>query len=134
MVFTYYHVVGLVPPNNPLEFSQVVEIIRTDLASKKSPLIVTIATDTLTVPVGTWTLRVRWENGPHVLAESKEIAELFAKERPDANVIATCNRRIVTAGDDDPAMTYFNEYAFVLEALQSIDGIFLFEPNDSTFI
>jgi hypothetical protein len=51
-----------------------------------------------------------------------------------AQQIAICNRRIATHADDDPNMDYFNDYIFVLEALESFDGLILFDPVAGSLI
>lgn len=73
------------------------------------------------VIIGEWTCCVYLSSEPHVLVESQEMAELFAATRPEQEEIATCKRRFEVIGN--PNMDYFNDYLFVLQALESFSGV-----------
>lgn len=51
-----------------------------------------------------WSYYLAWEDAPHVIEESKEIARLFGEGRPDQERIASCNWRIVGRGDSTMGM------------------------------
>jgi hypothetical protein len=134
MGYTYYAIDVLIPPSNTLTFEDIAIKIRDHLAGISDSPTVIIESDRMKVQRDEWELRIYWEDKPHVLEESREIAKRFAQGRADADVIASCKFRITTAADPDPDMTYFNDYVFVLEALESIKNIYIFDPYDGKFI
>jgi hypothetical protein len=81
-----------------------------------------------------WSLRVHSEFEPHVLVESQEIAELYGAGRSDRAAIARCAHRVTIDSDDDPGMNHFNDYVFVLETLERLGAVTLFDPVAETFI
>jgi len=68
-------------------------------------------------------MRIYWETQPQVLQESQEIAENPKLSADLAALLTTCDRRITTAGDDDPDMEYFNDCVFVLEILNLLENV-----------
>ena len=68
------------------------------------------------------TLRLSWEESPHVVVESNEIAEQFGGRCENSA------RRIVTHGDD-PDMELFNVWLFIVQDLQERPGAFAFDPD-----
>jgi hypothetical protein len=81
-----------------------------------------------------WSLRVYSEFEPHVLLESREIAELYGAGRSDQSEIASCANRVTIDSDDDPGMDHYNDYVFVLEVLEQLGAIALFDPVAETFV
>jgi hypothetical protein len=81
-----------------------------------------------------WSLRASLEEGTHVLAESENIAAAFAADRQDKSLIAGCRRWIVWSSDVDPDMDHFNDYCFLLEALEKQPGLILFDPRAGDFV
>jgi hypothetical protein len=132
MSFHYYHTLALIPQHVNISFDETAHAIKERFARDKVKVIVETAL--IRVKRNNWELRIWYEEKPEVLVESQEIASNFATKRDDATIIASCNRRFITSADRDPKMDYFNDYVFVLEALESINGIILFNPDDGTFI
>jgi hypothetical protein len=83
---------------------------------------------------GEWGFRVNLAEGPNVLAESREIAEQFGKQRPDRDRLALSRRRVEVASDDDVDMDHFNDYIFIAELLEELHRAILFEPEGGTFM
>ncbi len=67
-----------------------------------------------------------------VVEESREIAENHAT-RSESAVIRKCTYRIEFYGDDDVNMDYFNDYFGIMEELQKIPGIIIYDYPNGTF-
>src|SRR2546423_950535 len=66
-----------------------------------------------------WAFQIPYEAGPHVLEESREIAEHHhGPDRPDQDRIAACRRRITVTGSEDPNMEHFNDYLLLEEVFK----------------
>lgn len=128
-----YAALALIPPTAPAVMP---EGLRDLLQHKLNAVAVEISVSGNRVDLVVNGLRfsLHVEYGEHVLAESQEIATLYGKVRGDSAVIATCNRRIMLTSDDDSPLYHFNDYIFVLEALEQIDGVILFDPRAESFI
>lgn len=88
----------------------------------------------IVVRFGDWTFQIGHEDQPHVVVESKEIAEYYGKGRPDQHRIAGCKRRITVSGDDDPNMDHFNDYCFLTAVFEEYPGVILFDPQAGEFV
>jgi hypothetical protein len=131
-----YAVLALIPPAAPAVSP---ELLRDVLESKFRPVgDVNISMSESRVDFTSKKMRfvldIEDSASSHVLMESQEIAALYAKDRADSTVIATYDRRITLTSDDDLPLNHFNDYIFVLEALEKIDGVILFDPRDESFI
>lgn len=67
-----------------------------------------------------------------VVEESREIAENNAT-RGESVVIRECSYRVEFYGDDDLNMDYFNDYFGIMEELQKIPGIIIYDYPNGTF-
>ncbi|MGB0389173.1 MAG: hypothetical protein ACPGWR_30490 [Ardenticatenaceae bacterium] len=81
-----------------------------------------------------WSLRIHFNSEPYVLEESKELAEYYAAERPDKEVIASCASRLEIISDLDPNGDYFNYYVFVVELLDQFSGAITFDCQVQDFV
>jgi hypothetical protein len=77
-------------------------------------------------------LDVAINSNPSVLEESMEMANNFAPE-PLRGRISKCSSRIEISGTDDPAMDYFNDFCFVLEAIEGMGQVYTFDPGTGEF-
>ena len=78
--------------------------------------------------------RLHLADEPFVAEESQGMAEYFA-ECPRSPKIAKCKRRVeITCADPDPDMAHFNDYLFVLHALEEFRGVILFDPRSGELI
>ena len=84
----------------------------------------------LTLSFGEWRLHVELEEGPHVVPESHELAEML-DDTGAAVRIAGCERRLsIWSPDRDPEMDHFNDYLGVVELLESsFSGVTGCEPR-----
>ena len=122
---------ALIPPKHDLVFAELVDRLtdRFAGAGDRNVSVEVVEPGVIAVLRDNWSLRVHWEDEPHVQAESVEIASLVAANEEDAQIIRTCRRCITTAGDADPNMLFFNDYVFVLEVLDSIPDLYIFDQN-----
>ncbi len=90
--------------------------------------------DALLVQWHQWSYRIIYEDGPHVLAVSREIAAEFAAANAARSQVAACRHRLLMAGDDDPKGVHFPDYLAVVEVLWSFSGFILFDPQGGEFV
>jgi hypothetical protein len=89
---------------------------------------------TITVSLGRWDIRLHLDEDAHVAAEAKEFPNVFP-ECPRSLEIARCSRRVEIASPGrDPNIKYFNDYVFVLQALEEFQGVILFDPVSGELI
>ena len=79
-------------------------------------------------------LELGLSTAPHVLEESQEIALEFAKGRPEQDKIGRCHTRVELAGADDPGMDYFNDYCYVVEAIEKLGTVYTFDQGSCEFM
>jgi hypothetical protein len=81
-----------------------------------------------------WEVRLHLMDEPYVAEESRDIAKQFA-DCPRAAEIGECERRVeVCSTDPDPDMGHFNDFVFVLHALEEFRGVILFDPGSGELI
>lgn len=132
-----YQVLALLPPHVNASFCEVaasLELKFRPLSPRWQIPDIVIGTDHIKLAWSNWSLRLFFAVAPHVLIESKEIAAAKATHRADRDIIASCDRRIEITSDPDPKMDHFNDYIFVLEVLERIPGVVLFDPYARTFM
>jgi hypothetical protein len=75
------------------------------------------------------TFRVSYDDAPHVIEESSEIAARFAAGRSDQAAIALCaSRFFVETEDPDENMKYFNDFVTIVSCAEKAGRIFQFDP------
>lgn len=130
MGYTHYKGLVLIPDQHPLTFEELASKIQAKF-SRHSNTTIEIVKSRILIHVGEWTLRLTWEDQPHVAEESAEIASFI--KHPDQDIVAQCSRRITTGGDDDPNMDHINDHIFVLEVFDSIPGLYYYDPTSGDF-
>ena len=70
----------------------------------------------------------------HVVEESAEIAANYAKGKAKAEAIAACKERIEIAGDEDPAMDHFNDYCYIVGAIEKLGVVYTFDSGSASFM
>jgi hypothetical protein len=80
MGYTYYRLMALIPSDIALTFLDVTNAIQHTFSHVQQVPIITADEKSCTLRWDNWTFRIHWENEPHVLEESREIAERFASE------------------------------------------------------
>ncbi len=131
-----YQALALLPPHSSCSLDDVARSLEqrfTAVVSSHGEPRLIATTHTIILAWSDWSLRVTLADAPHVLLESQEMADLFAAGRSDRELIARCQRRIEVAADSDPQMDHFNDYIFVLDVLERIPHVILFDPSAGTF-
>ena len=88
----------------------------------------------LLLMIGDWSLRLHFNSEPYVLEESKELAQYYAANRADKDLIAACASRFEIISDLDPEGNYFNYYVFVVELLEQFAGAITFDCQVRNFV
>jgi len=91
-------------------------------------------TEKLELKWSDFTLNIWHASEDHVLEESAEVAQMFAKQRPDQAAIASCSRRFDISGTDDPDMIHFNDYCYVLQTIDKMGLVYQFSPGAQKFL
>lgn len=125
--------VVLLPPTSSASIEEAEDKLRIFYRNDGCDVIIQRRETAIEVIIGEWTCCIYLSSESHVLEESQEMAELFAAARPDKEEIATCNRRFEVIGTD-PNMDYFNDYLFVLQALESFSSVKIWEGAAQEFI
>ena len=58
----------------------------------------------------------------------------YAADRPDRDVIASCERRLEIQGGADPQKNHCNDYIVVVECLEAFRGVKVFDPHTHEWI
>lgn len=132
MGFTYYRLIVFIPASSSITLEAILEQLQLRFASQNASIV--RDGKKMVIKRGTWSLSIDWEDGPHVLIESQEMADIFAKDRADKDIIAASARRLTTAGDPDPDMDYFNDYVAMIEVFESISGLIILDPDNGKFM
>jgi len=87
-----------------------------------------VANGQLQVDFSDYLFRVIANSEPYVKLESQEISDIFAADRDDREVIASCSARYGVLAPDDPAMDHFNDFLYLLHAFEAAyDGAVAFD-------
>lgn len=81
---------------------------------------------------GEWWTRVFYETGQHVVDDSREIANYVDSDRADE--VSTINRRIVVRFADDDSRSYTNHAILMMDYLEDMPNIIIFNPQKNTFV
>jgi hypothetical protein len=131
-----YKAMALLPPSVVLSMPELAERLSktfgaVELSADQTKIAKTIQNPAN--PEETWSFRLYLENKPHVIFESREMADKFAQNRPDKAVIVSCDRRLFLGCDPDPNMDFFNDYVIIVQILDEIEGAIVFDPNNGKF-
>lgn len=81
-----------------------------------------------------WRMWLFLESDEVVLEESVQIADTAAAGRKDAPRIAAARVRIELASQADADMEYFDDYCTMMQTLESIPGVVLFDPYEGELL
>ena len=135
-----YLALGLVPPSTDISFHAVAPLVFQafpgEVPAKKAQRTVEdgqLTTWIIWLEWPDWKVQIRPVAGTKVLEFANKVASVDPS-RQDNSVIASCDRLIEVQGTDDANMDHFNDYVFVLQALENLPGVVLFDPRDVSFI
>ena len=89
---------------------------------------------TLTVRIDKFPFFIGFSCEPHVLLESKEIAERFAAEHPKRAAIAVASCRFELNSANDAGMDHFNDMIFICHAAEAMGEVYIFNPRAKEFV
>ena len=129
MGYTYYKHMVMIPDRIEFDAEQLYALIKQKFATFDN-VNVNKHDNHIQIQVKQWVYHLFWVNESHVLIESEEIANIFAKKREDQKIIASSKIRIDGYGSADPDMEFFNYYVYVVEALETIIDVYHFQSDD----
>lgn len=94
-----------------------------------SKTVVTRKGASLQVAWPSFSIKLHRNELPHVLEESQEIAQEFAARRPELERIGQCRARVEIVGDEDPGMDRFNDYCFIVDAIEKLGTVYTFDQG-----
>ncbi len=134
MGYNYYEYLILIAPNSEATMEGLKQKLEAFYANDERTVVVSLNSGRITVNIDGYELYVDYSNAPHVVIESQELAEEFAKGKAEQAVIATCAARFEMAGAPDPETDYFNDSLYVQESMEEFSGVFVFDPMDGSFM
>lgn len=87
---------------------------------------------TLALRWDSWLVRVAYEEGDEVQADSREIQKRTAAE--SAIDVSGIRRRIRVVFGSDDAQQYTNQIIYVLDFLKELEGAIVFDPQQNDFL
>ena len=123
-----YRAIGLLERNSDFDLdaagARLVERIPGSSASRDG--------DTVTITKGDWWIAMTLESGDHIRDEIEGLtSKLAGVEGAEADEYVASARRVTLWTDvSDPFMEHFNDYLFVVEVLQSFNGLLAVDPNE----
>jgi len=129
-----YEALILLPSDSDVSIEEVHRTLENYFAGDAREIAFSVAGNRLTIAFGDWNCYVALNSAPSVLEESKDLAAIFAKDRPDREAIAASGIRLEVAADDDDEMEYFNDYLMTVEKLGQYRGAKIWEGAQEEFI
>ena len=90
--------------------------------------------DEIQVSIEGWNARVHLNSDDYVIEESEEMANNFAAHLVEKEEIARSPRRFEVACDEDPEMSFFNDYLSIIQELGAFEGAYVWEQAQQEFI
>lgn len=128
MGYSFYSTMILIPADQSINFAYLFDRLKERFSQRDHSSVEWEGTKKIRILRNEWSLYITWEDEPHVLLESKEIAERFVSDEQDQAVIGQIAQRIEIGADPDPEMIYFNDYVFLLEVIDEFSGLYVFDP------
>lgn len=129
-----YDLFALLTDEATITVAQLSKLLKAKFAPDQGAQVLLESEKSLAIKWKNWAFQIAYEDGPHVLEESREIAELHSANRPDESLIAACRRRMIVVGDPDPNMEHFNDYLFIEEVFLTLPGVILYDPQEKAFV
>lgn len=130
MSYTYYKYSIYIQPDSNAD----IDVLKTNLelfySEAEVQPVISQADNQLTVTFDDYNFYIALSNDKHVKEEAAEIAAEYEtdwNEEPfDQDKLKSCNRRFELWADDDEDMDYFNDSLFILETIESFNGVTIF--------
>jgi hypothetical protein len=131
-----YKQLFLVPAESNPSLKKLKDAIRSRFAALNPPqkVVASLKGDSLTVTIDEFRFFIGFSCAPHVLLESREIAERFAVQHPARDAIAAVACRFELNSGNDPNMDHFNDMVFICQAVESLGPVYIFNPRAKEFV
>lgn len=129
-----YDALILLPADSDVSIEEVRQILENYYSDGETDITFDENENELTVTIDDWNCFISLESGPDVIEESRELAKMFAKDRPDRDEIAASGIRLSISTDDDEDMDYFNDFLEILQELGDLRGARVWEGASQEFI
>lgn len=130
MSYTYYEYLVPLQPDSNLTLDNLAAKLKEDYAKiTRVKAKISHTANRLTLKIGTrYSFTVHYETTEWVPSECQELARDYP-DYPHKEAVAQCKTRLSTYGESDPDMKYFNDSLTLLDAIQSFEGVHLFDPH-----
>jgi hypothetical protein len=129
-----YEALILLPPHSGASLNAAHASLRSSASFDDTTVTLTSTPDSVELTSGRWHLVIGLASGPHVLEESREIAQRYGAARGDQALLASCGTRFELESDADSEMEHFNDYVLVVEHLTAAFHGVAFDPRAGEFI
>jgi len=130
-----YESLLLIDEDSDLPLAAFADAIRTSLSGSTDGLPrINTSEHEILVNWPSFALTLCKEDEPHVAEESAELAGRYARNHPDRERIARCQRRYSVSADPDPDMDHFNDYVFVCNAAEKLARVYVFDSQSGEFV
>ena len=131
-------------PNSKFTLEEAAKLLEARFASRPD-LKVMLKKNVIVKADDRWQLKVHLNLEPHVIEESAELAQSLEAGTCTAAApellewaknakLQSFPVRFEISSSQDPNMDHFNDYLFVLEALQALEGSVAFDPSTNMFV
>jgi hypothetical protein len=129
-----YEAMALLTPGNAVTLADVEDKLSQFYSRNSQEVQFSRQDGKLQIRLRNWSCTLIHNSDSSVIKESQEMATLFATNRPDKAIIASCDSRYEIECAPDPNMENFNEFIFILEQLDSFADIKVWEAATQEFI
>lgn len=129
MSHSFYNYMALLEPDSDADLNKLADRLQKRFAASKALIQVQPGKEQLTVTIDEYVFTIYASDSAHVIAESKELADAFKEDYAGNPVerdnVASCARRFEVSGAADYEMNYFNESLFILECIETFNGVII---------
>lgn len=133
--FKMYDYLAMISENSTLTLELLKEKLEKFYSKNERKIDISLTDKSIHLQIENFTFYISLNDDDYVLIESHDIAKNFAVLRTDREQIASCKKRIeISDTDNDDDVDYFNDSLYIIEILESFSGVFVFNPQDGTFM
>jgi hypothetical protein len=129
-----YQALIMLPPDSGASLNAAYARLRSSGSFDSTSLTLASTPNSIELTSGRWHLVIGLASGPHVLEESREIAQRYGAARSDQTLLASSDTRFELESDADPEMEHFNDYVHMVEHLTAAFQGVAFDPRAEEFL
>ncbi|KFF03035.1 hypothetical protein [Flavobacterium reichenbachii] len=126
MAYEYF---ALIPPESNADLSTLKDNLELLYTSVENKPVIHLKEDCITITFDDFNFKIFFVNEDWVLVESIEMADNFEtdwnEEIIDKEKLKVCASRFELSADDDFDMDYFNDSLYIIETIESFDGVII---------